>query len=154
MSGVRSIPARDGKAVKPAPPIRRVMAVVAQLASYMTTLWAVQWIWDDGPLGYQVLAAAVVEVLLIAMKSALFNDDGGDDTIGWAGFAIDAVVNAGGVLPRAGKLLTWPPIAGLFDLFGVDGADPTVQTVGSFLIAAVVGILLSVLPHRLWKDKD
>lgn len=137
---------------KSAPPIRKIMAVVAQLASYMTTLWAVQWIWNDGPLIGQVLIGVAVEVLLLAMKSALFNENGGDDAIGWAGFVIDALVNAGGVLPRAARLITWPPMTALLGFVGISTSEPGVLTIGGFLIAAITGILLSVLPHRLWKE--
>lgn len=73
------------------------------------------------------------------------------DAITWAGFAIDTVTNLGGILPRAALLLTWPPVAALLAVFGANGADPTVQTIGGFLIALSGGILLAILPHRLWR---
>lgn len=150
---VRVSELKDGEVVrapKAAPPIRRVIAAVAQGASYLTTLWAVQWVWDDGQLAHQIIAALVLELLLVGMKSALWSRNG-DETIGWAGFAIDAIINAGGILPRAAKLLTWPPIASLLAVASINAAEPTVQTIGGFIIAAGIGILLSILPHRLWR---
>lgn len=150
---VRNIPMVNGMpvAARSEFPIRRIIAVVAQLASYMTTLWAVQWVWNDGLLHYQVLAAVVVEVVLVGMKSALWGKRNGDHTIGWAGFVIDTATNVGGILPRAGRLLTWPPVATLLGVFSVNSAEPAVQTAGGFTLALLFGILLSVLPHRLWR---
>ena len=98
----------------------------------------------------QFIAAVVVEAVLVAMKSALFDKGGGNDGIGWAGFVIDALTNLGGILPRAGKVLTWPPVATLLGLLGMSAADPTVQSLGGLIIALAAAILLSVLPHRRW----
>lgn len=132
-------------------PIRRIIAVIAQLASFMTTLWAVQWIWSDGPLVYQVAAAAVVEFMLVGMKSALWGKRSSDQAIGWSGFVIDTVTNLGGILPRAARLITWPPIAAVLGALGVNAADPATQALGGFLVALAGGILLAILPHRLWR---
>lgn len=151
---VKSMDLADGAPVKgrtSRPATRKVLAAVAQAASFMTTLWAVQWVWDDGSLPAQFIAAVVVEAVLVAMKSALFDKGGGNDGIGWAGFVIDALTNLGGILPRAGKVLTWPPIATLLGLLGLSAADTTVQSVGGLIIAGAAAILLSVLPHRLWR---
>lgn len=143
---------KDGAPVKGRKPsTRKALAAVAQAASYMTTLWAVQWVWDDGSLAAQIVAALVVEAVLVGMKSALFDKGSGNDGIGWAGFVIDALTNLGGILPRAGKVLTWPPIATLLGLLGLSAADTTVQSVGGLIIAGAAAILLSVLPHRLWR---
>lgn len=136
-----------------ASPLRRAMAGVAQFASYMTTLWAVQWVWSDGQLVHQVVAALVVEALLVSMKGALWNTAAGDDVLGWVGLVVDTLTNMGGILPRAGLVLTWPPIATVLKWFGVPAADPIVQAAGGFLLALIGGIILSILPHRLWSGK-
>jgi hypothetical protein len=127
---------------------RKIIAVVAQVASWFTTFWAVQWIWADGPLAYQVGLAVVAECALIICKSQLFN--GSDPTLGWAGLAVDGIINTGGLLPKACKVLTFPPIAAIGAAFSANAVACTTFSVESVILALVFGLGLSALPHRLW----
>lgn len=129
-------------------PWRRVLAGAAQLASWATTFWFVQFVWPEGAAPYQALIAIAVEALFVVMKERLFRGD--DPTIGWVGFVLDAVVNAGGILPKSCRVLAFPPIAALLTAFGLTGACQ-VYSVPSVAFALLCGALLSVLPHRLWR---
>lgn len=129
-------------------------AVLAQAASLMTTYWCVEWIMEPKP-AQRTLALGIaigVEVLLVLMKRCLFDGSHRNDGVGWFGLVLDTIINAGGILPKAGRLLTFPPIAAILFLAGVNAAHPTVNAIGSFLVALLFGALLSVLPHRLWRD--
>jgi hypothetical protein len=61
---------------------RKLVAIIAQIASWFTTLWFVQWIWVDGPLPFQVLTAVITEALLVVLRERLFRGD--DPALGWA----------------------------------------------------------------------
>lgn len=133
----------------------KIGAVITSIISWITTYWCVLWIMQPGsdmskaiPIGVSIVA----ELVLVLMKRCLFNADRGDDAIGWAGFIIDAIINAGGILPRAGRLLTFPPIAAILLAIGVDAADTAVNNIGAFIISMAAGALLSALPHRLWRS--
>jgi hypothetical protein len=135
----------------------KVGAIITACISWLTTYWCVLWVMEPTPeSGYTmaIAVAIVAELVLTLMKRCLFNADRSDDTIGWAGLIVDAVINAGGILPRAGKLLTFPPIAAILTVVGVNAADPRVNSIGAFVLAIAAGALLSVLPHRLWKSGD
>lgn len=128
----------------------KVGAAGAQFLSWLTTFWAVQWVWPEGQLLWQVVVAAALEALLVVMKTQLFN--GGRPEVGWVGLAIDAIINTGGLLPRAGRVLTFPPIAAILSMVGLNMRDANTITIGGFILALAGGILLSALPHRLWDD--
>lgn len=148
---------------------RRVVAAIVQAASYITSFWFVQWVWPEGPLVAQIPIALAVEILLVVLKERLFRGD--DPALGWIGLAIDAVINTGGLLPRVCRLLTFPPIAALIAAAnqasaaqraseGTAQAAQTALVVAtactpfdglSILVGLIGGILLSVLPHRLWR---
>lgn len=132
----------------------KIGAIVAQFVSWLTTYWCVVWIMEPQPGNYALAIAVSIgaEVLLILMKSCLFNDDRSNDAIGWVGMVVDTVINAGGILPRAGRLLTFPPVAAILAIFGINAADPTFNNVGSFIVSVIAGALLAVLPHRLWRS--
>jgi hypothetical protein len=125
-------------------------AVAAQIISWLTTLWAVQWVWPEGAFVWQGAVAVALEALLVVMKVQLFN--GGRPEVGWVGLGIDSVINTGGLLPRTGRVITFPPIAALLTFAGLNPNDPMTILVGGFLLALAGGILLSALPHRLWDD--
>lgn len=137
----------------------RIAAVVAGLMSLLTTVWAVEWIWPEGEALHRWVIAGVFEALLIAFKSSLFNGSAKDDSLGWAGFIIDGVINAGGIVSRTGRILTFPPIAALLTAVGLMGPASTQMAVlngvaiswGGFILALIGGILLSVAPHFLWE---
>lgn len=135
----------------------KIGALIAAIISWITTYWCVLWIMEPKPeQGYTmaILISIVAEIILTLMKRCLFNKDKSDDGIGWAGLIVDAVINAGGILPRAGKLLTFPPIAAILTVAGINSADPKINSIGAFIVAMIAGALLSVLPHRLWKSGD
>jgi hypothetical protein len=110
-----------------------------------------------------VFVGLIVEAALVGLKSLLFIGRRGDGVAGWAGFTIDAVLNTGGLLPRADRLLTFGPIAAVLSLFGLNVAElpkavtamadgkPLEVTIGGLLVAILGGVLLSILPHRLWR---
>lgn len=144
---------KDGMQFNPG----KVGALITAAVSWLTTYWCVLWVMQPTPeTGYAVTigVSVVAELILTLMKRCLFNTDKSDDGIGWAGLIVDAVINAGGILPRAGRLLTFPPIAAMLLAIGVNAADTRVNTIGAFIIALVAGALLSVLPHRLWHSGD
>lgn len=135
----------------------KIGALITACVSWLTTYWCVLWIMEPTPeTGYTmaIVVSIIAEIILTLMKRCLFNADRSDDGIGWAGLIVDAVINAGGILPRAGKLLTFPPIAAILTVVGVNAADPKVNSIGAFIVAIAAGALLSVLPHRLWKSGD
>lgn len=135
----------------------KIGALIAVGISWVTTYWCILWIMEPTPeTGYATAigVSIVAEIILTLMKRCLFNKDKSDDGIGWAGLIVDAVINAGGILPRAGKLLTFPPIAAILTVVGVNASDPKVNSIGAFIVAISIGALLSVLPHRLWGSGD
>ena len=135
----------------------KIGAILTQIVSWVTTYWCVLWIMEPSPeQGYSMAigVSIVVELVLTLMKRCLFNKDKSDDGIGWTGLVIDAIINGGGILPRAGKFLTFPPIAAILTVVGVNATDPRTNSIGAFAVAMLAGALLSVLPHRLWKSGD
>lgn len=139
-------------------PLSKIGAVIAQGLSYVTTLWLIEWVWVDGDWGMRVLVALLLEVSFVALKESLFVGHG-DDRLGWIGFLVDAIINMGGALPRAGAVITFPPLAVILSIAGVyERAQSTMATLegvpvswGGFLVALISGIILSVAPHYLWK---
>jgi hypothetical protein len=139
--------------------IYKTTAVIAQLLSYLTTLWFVEWVWPDGQPMHRYAVALVIEALLVAMKFTLFDGSGDNDGIGWAGFVIDALTNLGGALPRASAVVTFPAFAILLQVSGLyAGATTTMATIqgnaityGGLAVGLVSAILLAVAPHKLWK---
>jgi hypothetical protein len=135
----------------------KVGALLTACISWLTTYWCVVWVMEPKPdTGYTavIVVSVIVEIILTLMKRCLFNADKSDDGIGWAGLIVDAVINAGGILPRAGRLLTFPPIAAILTVVGIDATKPEINSIGAFILAIIAGALLSVLPHRLWKSGD
>jgi len=127
---------------------RKLVAVIAQIASWFTTLWFVQWIWADGPLPYQALLAVIAEALLVVLKERLFRGD--DPALGWAGLLVDGVINAGGILPKACRIVTFPPIAAIGAAFGSVGAC-TVYSPLSVVLALLGGACSVCTPSALEK---
>ena len=142
----------DYPAKRKAAPVqwRKAIAGILQVASWFTTFWAVQWIWADGPLAYQIGIALVAESILVICKTQLFN--GSDPILGWVGLAIDGIINTGGILPKACLVWTFPPIAALVVAFGGNPTACATFGIPSVILALVIGVALSALPHRLWHD--
>lgn len=150
-------PTATRRAAGPGISAGKIGAVITSIISWVTTYWCVLWIMQPAPdtsRAVPLAVSVVAELVLVLMKRCLFNADRSDDGIGWAGFVIDAIINAGGILPRAGRLLTFPPIAAILVAVGVNTADEAVNNIGAFIVAIIAGALLSVLPHRLWKSGE
>lgn len=138
--------------------IYKVTAAIAQLLSYLTTLWFVEWVWSDGQPMHRYAVALLIEAVLTAMKLTLLDGSGENDGIGWAGFVIDALTNLGGALPRASAVVTFPAFAIVLQLIGLyTGATTTLATIqgnaityGGAVVALISAIILAVLPHQLW----
>jgi hypothetical protein len=135
----------------------RVSAWIAHAGSWLTTYWLVEWIGDpktDTGRALVVLVAIAVEFTLHKMKKLLFDEHKHNDGVGWAGFIIDSIVNAGGAFPKAGRFAAWPPLVALVGAFGVDSSKGPGNTVAAFILALVGGTILSVLPIRLSRAAD
>lgn len=132
---------------------KRIGAVIAQFFSWLTTYWCVVWIAQPqaADLPLTVLISIVLEVLLITIKSLLFDASSANDVFGWAGFVVDAFINAGGIIPGAGRFLLWPPIAAILTICGITIQHERTNQIGALIIALIGGALLSMAPHRLWR---
>lgn len=144
-------------------------AVIAHALSYLTTLWFVQWLTPESDLRTAAVVAYVLEMFLFALKRSLRSKSSG--AVGWTGVSADAVINMGGLLPWAPRIVTFPPFVVVAALvtypltsagasFGWataaftllpygDGAIP-VSIVG-LLVALLGGMLLSAGPAILWE---
>lgn len=143
-------------------------AVIAHGLSYLTTLWFVQWLAPEAQLRTAGVVAGILEMFLFALKRSLRSKRSG--AVGWTGVSADAVINMGGLLPWAPRIVSFPPfviVAALVTYpltaagasFGWatapftmlpygDGAIP-ISLMG--LIASLLGgILLSAGPAVLW----
>lgn len=130
----------------------RVGAAIAAFFSWLTTYWCLAWILSpDSDKAILVIVSVALEILLMCIKGLLFDASRRNDMLGWGGFIVDSLINAGGIIPGAGRLLTWPPIAALLSIANLDTTSAASNTVGALVIALVGGALLSVAPHRLWR---
>jgi hypothetical protein len=148
-------------------------AAITHGLSYMTTLWFVQWLWPDGSLVMQSAIAYCMEWTLFALKKALESTEARN--IGWTGVGVDGVINMGGLLPYAGAILGFPPIAALLALIGwglgrlgvslawmgtifhtleIAGAQPIPLSLAVLLVGLGGGMLLSAAPVQLWRAAD
>ena len=134
----------------------RVAALITQALSFLTTVWFVEWMWPGGTQVSRYLVALLAEALLVIFKEQLFR--GGEAWLGYIGLAVDAVVNTGGIIPAACRIVVWPPVMAV--VMAVSGAE----TPGAVLpgcnpfdalplaLSLIGGIILSVAPHRLWRN--
>lgn len=135
----------------------RIAAWLTHTASWLTTYWLCEWI--AAPAGDQEhIVVAIIslagEFVLHRMKTMLFDASKKNDAIGWAGFALDTLINAGGALPSMGRLAAWPPLVALVRLVGADSAAGPANRATAFALALVVGLILSALPIRLDQMAD
>jgi hypothetical protein len=133
-------------------PLRRIGAVITQIMSYLTTLSAAAYVMrPETEVGWALTAGAALafEIVFIVMKETIFSNPA--DPMGWLGFVIDGLVNAGGIFSWAGRLLTFAPIAVMLGLLRVDVSDPTTTLIGGAVISVAFGGFLSYAPHRLWR---
>lgn len=135
--------------------MRRISAIIAQAFSYATTLAAAAHIMRPTSAPMWAITAAVAlafEALFFGMKETLF-DSSPNLFLGSVGVGLDALVNTGGALTFAGRILTFGPVALMLGLFGFDATDPTVSLVGTVVVSAILGITLSIAPHLLWRKR-
>ena len=136
----------------------RLGAWATHAASWLTTYWLCEWVGDtktDASRAVVVAVSIVLEFFVLhTMKKLLFDANKGNDALGWAGFGIDSLTNAGGAFPKMGRLASWPPLAVLVGAFGVDATQGSGNAVAAFILALIVGIILSVLPVRLDQMAD
>lgn len=126
---------------------RKIAAGLAQLGSFGTTYGCVLAMGGKGYTGF--LIAVVLEVVLAAAKSLVFDGKkSSSDAFGWIAILIDTFLNAGGIWPMV-KVLdnapTWIMLKESMNLQGDIGQIP------ALIVALVLGYLLSVAPHRLWR---
>ncbi len=96
------------------------------------------------------MVSIVLEFFVLhKMKKLLFDEEQSNDMVGWAGFIIDSLINAGGLFARTGRLASWPPLAALVGAFGVDSSKGIGNTIAAFILALAGGIILSIVPIRL-----
>ena len=132
----------------------KTAAALFQVLSWLTTYWLVSFILDPQTPGQSFAAYAIsiaAEYGLVKMKSLVFDGDHKTDGAGWAGFILDGIINAGGILPKASKVLLWPPLMTLMVRAELAPKDENIQFWGGIAVAVIAGLLLSVLPHRLWR---
>lgn len=136
----------------------RLGAWATHAASWTTTYWLCEWVAD--PQTNEARAVVIVISLILEffvlhkMKKLLFDSSTGNDALGWAGFAIDSVINAGGLFPKTGRVAAWPPLATLVKAFGADISKNNANLIAAFIIAMIFGIILSVVPIRLDQMAD
>jgi hypothetical protein len=132
--------------------LRRLAAFIAQGMSYATTLSAVAYVMRpqvERDWGIAIAIALAVEILFAMMKETLFGNIG--HPAGWVGLLLDGLTNTGGILPWAGRLLTFGPIALILGVFRVDVSDPTTRMIGGAILSIIFGFILSIVPHWLWR---
>lgn len=127
-----------------------ISRLVLLLFSYATTFLAARHIMrpgDDPTMLFIVASLALaVEAALYGLKECWFKKS---KAAGAVGFAIDGLVNTGGALTFAGRLLTFGPVALMLGFIGFPVTDPTVSLVGSVVISLILGFALSIVPHLM-----
>lgn len=118
-------------------------AILAQAGSFATTyLFFVAVM--DGAQWYAVLGIALaVEFLLILGKGLA-----GRGGVGAASVFFDMLLNAGGIWPSTRRIAESPPAHMIIEAFQL---QPTFGLIPAFVLSLLIGYLLAVLPHRLWR---
>lgn len=140
--------------------MRRVSAIISQLASFATTLSFAAFLLAGFPTltGPQFwiasfLLALAGEGLLFGMKECIFQEGGVNKGIGVSGFAADGVINAGGLAVIVDRLLIFRPIASMLGLAEVDVASADGRLFAAQVGSMALGVVLSILPHVLWRER-
>lgn len=134
------------------------MSTVARLIllafSFATTFLATRHVMRPGD---DPTALAVVFAIAIAVEAALYGLKetwfGGSRGAGAVGFVIDGIINTGGALTFAGRILTFSPIALMLGFVGLPVTDPTISLIGTVLISTILGFGLSIVPHLMKKRR-
>lgn len=133
-----------------------VGALVAQGFSFWTTLAFVTLFTQPGTdtrqWGVTLLYAVLAEILFMAMKEQIFKKGCASRGVGIVGFLGDGFINAGGLTAIAVGVLTFGPAALMLGAFEVNLADPATMLSATGLTSLVLGIVLSITPHILWRN--
>lgn len=127
---------------------RKIGAVCAQLGSFATTWLFIHALGVTGLTGLGI--ALIAEYLLLQAKGLVLNGDRRGDLLGWGAIIVDTFLNAGGMWPYILRFDQTPSWAMLVNALGLDG---DMRKVPALVIALSLGAVLSVLPHRLWREK-
>lgn len=136
--------------------MRFIAALIAQALSYLTTLGAAAFFVQPGQdlrrWGAAIGVAIAFEALFFGMKESMFQPGGLNKVIGAIGFLADGVINAGGIMAIALGILTFGPIALILGVAEVDISSPDAILLASAGLSLVLGLVLSLLPHGLWRQ--
>jgi hypothetical protein len=143
-----STPLRDGQPVsrRAAPHFNRYHAgaILAQFGSFATT-YAFFIAVMDGAQWYVILGIALAVEFLLTLGKSLVQRGG---AVGAASIAFDTLLNAGGIWPSMRRISASPPALMIIEAFKL---DPTFGLIPAFVLSLLIGYLLAVLPHRLWR---
>jgi hypothetical protein len=135
--------------------IRRLAALSVQVMSWAATLAAAVHLIQPATTLMWAVAVGVgtmIEVILYGMKELLWDEERGD-SMGYIGILLDWIVNAGGVVPYATRLLSWGPFAAIIGLLGIENTTAN-QTIGGLILSLIFGFILSIAPHVLWRSVE
>jgi hypothetical protein len=126
----------------------KVAAAAAQVGSFATTWMFISALGVTGLAGFGV--ALVTEFILLASKTVVLSGESRSDAIGWIAIISDAVLNAGGLWPFILRVDQTPSWKMLVDALTLEG---DMRKVPALVITLVIGFVLAVAPHRLWRAK-
>ena len=135
--------------------MQKVGAAVAQLFSLATTVaFVVLFTQAADPRGWGATAvySILLEALLFAFKEGLFRKHPALVFFGFIGVAADGIINTGGILQIATGLLTFQPVMIMLGVAEVDMGNPDQVLTATFIASLILGIVLSLAPHVLWRD--
>lgn len=125
----------------------KITATLAQAGSFGTTYGCVLAMGGSGYSGF--FLALAIEIILMAGKSLVFDGKkSGADFFGWISIAVDTFLNAGGIWPMVRVLDNAPSWIMLKESMNLQGE---IGQLPALIVALVLGYLLSVAPHRLWR---
>lgn len=122
-------------------------AGLTQVGSFLTTYAFFLAVMNGASWPIILAVAGVVEFVLALGKSLLFRKRR-DGVVGGASVLFDTLLNAGGIWPYARNLSASPPAIMIREAFALSG---TMSAVTVFVIALIIGYLLAIAPHRLWR---
>jgi hypothetical protein len=131
----------------------RLGSVVTQVISWLTTFWFCEWVAqppDDRAWWFVVLSSVLIEYILVQLKRLLHDRKKSHTGLGVTGILIDTILNTGGLFDKAGRVLTFPPIAAVLLFARINIYNSTINQVGAFVVALIAGFILSLAPIQLW----
>lgn len=121
-----------------------VGAFLAQAGSFATTyLFFIAVM--DGASWYAILGIALAVEFLLTLGKSLTRRGG---AVGPAAIVFDMLLNAGGIWPSSRHIAESPPAQMVVEAFQL---KPTFGLIPAFVVSLLIGYLLAVLPHRLWR---